>query len=150
MALSWKRSSILRGDVVRAARIWQECQMRSLQLSGELTDSTAMHQVRYEDLVSDSKAELDDICDSIGLTPANEMVEFYRKIESVCGDTMEALGNTLDVEIAPALAELEAELVPMERAEKPGWSDVCAEEKELRRARVAVLTRIAAYPCKAC
>lgn len=185
MALSWKRSSILRGDVVRAAKIWQEDQKRGLQLMGELAGSTALHQVRYEDLVSDSKGELDKICHAIGLMPAEEMLDFHRKnesvadsartsdwenlgrpvmsanfgkyrkglstneislIESVCGETMTAFGYPCDIKNALTLAELESELVPLERAEKPGWAEVCAEEKELRRARVKVLTRIAAYP----
>jgi len=185
MALSWKRSSILRGDVVRAAKIWQEDQKRGLQLVGELAGSLALHQVRYEDLVSDSKTELDNICHTIGLTSAEEMVNFHRKnesvsdsartsdwenlgrpvmsanfgkyrkglntkeialIEAICGETMAAFGYACDINDAPSLSDLEAELVPLERDEKPGWSDVCAEEKELRRARVAVLTRIANYP----
>ena len=185
MALSWKNSSILRGDAVRAARIWLEDQSRGLQVMGYLADQTVVHQLRYEDLVSDPATELGRICDALGLEPAPEMVDFHRNgdavrasgrtsdwqnldrpvmstnfgkyrtglsateialVEVVCGEVMEAFGYQREAENTRPLVDLEHELLPLERHEKPGWANVPTAEKELRQARTELLKRIASYP----
>lgn len=184
MALSWKNSSVLRGDVVRATRIWQEDQCRGLQVMGYLESGVDLHQLSYEDLVSEPTAQLEQVCDVLHVRPDPAMLEFHRDgdaisastrtgdwenlekplmkanfgkyrtglapneialVETVCGDVMDVFGYVREIDEPPTLAALEAELLPRERREKPGWAQVSAAEKELRRARAEVMTRITSH-----
>ncbi len=91
MALSWKKSSILRGDVVRAARIWAEDQRRGRQVMGYLAGGADLHQTRYEDLVANSAGALGHICEFLGLEPHEAMINFHRQ-----DDAIAASGRTGD------------------------------------------------------
>lgn len=76
MALSWKRSPILRGDVVRAAGIWRDDQQGLLRARAWLGDDR-MHVLRYEDLVSDAQGEIDRLCAYLDLEPDAAMLTFH-------------------------------------------------------------------------
>ena len=77
MALSWKRSPILRGDVVRAARVWREDQEQLIRVLGFLEPGRDIHLLRYEDLVADPAAALAGACAVAGLSPDPAMLEFH-------------------------------------------------------------------------
>lgn len=184
MALSWKNSPILRGDVVRAAGIWHEDQRQGLQVMGYLNAGVDVLQLRYEDLVSEPYGELERICAMLDLKPDPTMVEFHRDgdairasgrsddwknlerplmranfgkyragltpaeigyVEAVCGEVMTAFGYEPEME-GTSLSALQAELLPLERQNKPGYAQVPAAEKDLRRARAAVVARIESQP----
>jgi hypothetical protein len=185
MALSWKRSPILRGDVVRAARIWREDQEQLIRVLGYLEPGRDIHLLRYEDLVADPAAELAAACAVAGLPMDPAMVAFHDRsgstadaartddwknldrpvmasnfnkwkdgldaaevayIEALCGPAMDVFGYERAGGGTQDIAELEAELLPRERHEKPGWADVPADEKRIRSRRTKVLARIAARP----
>ncbi len=63
----------------------------------------------------------------------------------MCAEVMDIFGYVRETDESRSLAELEAELLPLERYEKPGWAAVSAPEKELRQARSAILARIMSY-----
>ncbi|PJA74769.1 hypothetical protein CO151_08550 [bacterium CG_4_9_14_3_um_filter_65_15] len=63
-------------------------------------------------------------------------------VEAVCAEPMEALGYRREMDDPRTAEALAAELLPLERHEKPGWQVVPATEKELRGARTEVLQRI--------
>ncbi|MBE0564399.1 MAG: sulfotransferase, partial [Krumholzibacteria bacterium] len=77
MALSWKRSPILRGDVVRAARIWQEDQEQLIRVLGFLEPGRDIHLLRYEDLVADPAGALAAACAAVGLPMDPAMLAFH-------------------------------------------------------------------------
>ncbi len=79
MALSWKRSPILRGDVVRAARIWYEDQMNLLRTMGDNGPGSGIYLLRYEDLIQDPAAWLTAACRFAGLDFDPAMTEFHRR-----------------------------------------------------------------------
>jgi len=76
MALSWKSSAVLRGDVVRAAEVWREDQAALLTLLGQMPRS--IHLLTYEALVQDAPAALADVCAFLGLEPDAAMLDFHR------------------------------------------------------------------------
>ncbi|MCP4573523.1 MAG: sulfotransferase [bacterium] len=180
MALSWKRSPILRGDVVRAARIWREDQSRLLEVRDRVGPNV-FHLLTYEGLVSDPETRLAEVCAFLGLdydpamaaphrrldaTEAASLTDDWKNlarpvmrdnfakwrqglsrteaayVERICSSPMTELGYELECEDRRPLEELEGELLPLERHEKPGWADVPAAEQEIRAARVAVVRRI--------
>ena len=51
-------------------------------------------------------------------------------------------GYSCETDGTQSRRDLEAELLPFERQDKPGWEEVPATEKDLRRARVAVVRRL--------
>ena len=65
MALSWKRSAVHRGDVVRAARVWQQDQAEAVAAIAQLQD-VARHCLTYEDLVVVPELELLRLCRFLG------------------------------------------------------------------------------------
>lgn len=77
MALSWQRSPILRGDVVRAARIWQEDQEQLIRVLGFLGPGRGIHLLRYEDLVADPAGQLAAACAFAGLPMDPAMLAFH-------------------------------------------------------------------------
>lgn len=182
MCMSWKRSPILRGDVVRAADIWHEDQTQGRRLLGYLDRGRHIHHLTYERLVADSARELGSVCDFLRVPRSDTMLDFHSKesasggppltddwknlgrpvmsanfgkfrrglsqeelayVEEVCAETMAWFGYPCEAAGERSREELEAELLPRERQEKPGWNDVPEQEKDLRRARVAVVQRLA-------
>ena len=77
MALSWKNSPVLRGDVVRATRIWQNDQRQLLEVLGQLRIDRDIMLITYEDLVSDTAGVLADTCSFLGLDPDPAMLSFH-------------------------------------------------------------------------
>ncbi len=185
MALSWKRSSILRGDVVRAAQVWREDQEALIRVLGFLQPGRDIHLLRYEDLVADPARELAAACRVAGLPFDAAMIAFHDSaaaaeaagrtedwknvarpvmadnfgkwragldatevayIEALCGPAMDVFGYDRASADPRPVAELEAELLPRERQDKPGWATVPAEEKMIRARRAEVLARITARP----
>jgi len=182
MALSWKRSPILRGDVVRAARVWQNDQDELVRIMGWLGPDEGIHQLTYEQLVTDPETRLAETCAFLGLDMDPAMLEFHSRgasrehasrsddwknvarpvmrdnfakwregltgaeaayVERMCAGSMAFFGYDCETDDPRSLAELEAELLPLERQEKPAWQDVPADEKRLRSARYEVVQRIA-------
>lgn len=78
MALSWKRSPILRGGVVRAARVWRDDQEALLRIMGCLGPGRGVHLLRYEDLVAAPEPTLAAVCAYLGLEYSPRMLEFHR------------------------------------------------------------------------
>jgi hypothetical protein len=76
MALSWHRSNVHRGGVVRASRIWAEDQTRSLELVSKLRTEFSVAQISYEDLVGTPDATLKAACKALGAPFAPEMLNF--------------------------------------------------------------------------
>ena len=185
MALSWKNSPILRGDVVRAARVWREDQEQLARVLGWLVPGQDIHLMTYEGLVSDPEVKLQAACAFLGLTPDPAMLAYYvddatadaaaasddwknvarpvmscnfgkwregltpteaAYVERVCAEPMAAFGYMPETGDPRTLLEMEAELLPLERYEKPGWQEVSAEEKRLRGERVAVMRRLDKAP----
>ena len=78
MALSWKRSPILRGSVIRAANIWRQDQKEGLRLLDWLLEQNMIHLIKYEQLVSDSEYELRKLCDFLEVEFEYAMLEFNK------------------------------------------------------------------------
>jgi len=95
MALSWKRSPILRGDVVRAAGIWWEDQMHLLRILAAREHE--IHLLRYEDLIRDPETELRGACRFAGLMWDPAMAAFHDRAEAsrdaACTDDWKNLGR---------------------------------------------------------
>lgn len=180
MALSWKRSSILRGDVVRAARVWCRDQSELAAVMDRLGPGS-IHHLTYEQLVSDPETRLAEACAFLGLDMDPSMLDFHSSgaaqehasrsadwqnvsrpvmrnnfakwrdgltgaeaayVEGLCAEPMKIFGYACETEDRRSVAELEAELLPLERHEKPGWQTVPDEEKRIRGDRFAVVQRI--------
>ncbi|MGH1365020.1 MAG: sulfotransferase family protein [Calditrichia bacterium] len=67
MALSWKRSPILRRGVIRAGQIWKEDQQQMLLLADRVFTTENLIQVHYEKLVSAPEETLTRVCDFLNL-----------------------------------------------------------------------------------
>ena len=83
MALSWRRSPILRGGVVRAAGIWYEDQMNLLRVMGFLGPEREIHLLRYEDLIRDPEDRLEEACRFAGLEWDPAMTAFHHRETAV-------------------------------------------------------------------
>ncbi len=90
MALSWKRSPILRGGVVRASGIWRDDQ-DGLARTRSWLGPERMTVARYEDLVANPDAVLESICSFLGITPARAMLDFHERTSNT-----DAAGRTDD------------------------------------------------------
>lgn len=76
MALSWKRSPILRGCVIRAANVWKIDQCESLKLFAHLRDLGKIILLRYEDLISRPETELRRLCEFLEIPFEARMLDF--------------------------------------------------------------------------
>jgi len=81
-ALSWKRARELRGDVVRASRVWTEDQTQAMKVQLQLEGTGVLHWHRYEDLVDQPERVLRSICAHIGLDYTPAMLGFHEKAEA--------------------------------------------------------------------
>ncbi len=77
MALSWKRSAVLRGGVVRASAIWRADQDGLLHTAGYLARGRDLHVIRYEDLVAAPESTLREVCAFLGLPYDPAMLAFH-------------------------------------------------------------------------
>jgi hypothetical protein len=183
MALSWKRSAVHRGDVVRAARVWQRDQAGARTAAAQLRDSGRLHTLTYESLTADPERALQRLCHDLDLDFTPRMVAIdralnagrhaastacwenlarpvlaantrkYREalsdveialVEAICAREMAAFGYEPEARDRRPLAELEAELAPRERHEKPEYARQPAAEREQRARREEVVHRIRA------
>ena len=78
MALSWKRSAVLRGCVYRAARTWKTDQEYGISTLGYLSEQGKIRCLKYESLVSDAAAVLPGICEFIGIKFDPAMLDFHK------------------------------------------------------------------------
>lgn len=62
MALSWKKSAILRGGIMRAAKVWQQDQSETFKVEPELETGNRLLRISYEELVSNTSSILQQIC----------------------------------------------------------------------------------------
>jgi hypothetical protein len=183
MALSWKRSAIHRGDVVRAAHVWQQDQADGIAAIAQLQDTHRLHCLTYEDLVVVPELELLRLCRFLNVRFCPAMLEFHQApatiansrqtaawenlarpvivanarkwqegldnteialVEAVCAREMSFFGYQRESTDPRALAELEAELLPFERHDKPEYRDLPAAERSRRARREMLVRRIAA------
>ena len=79
MALSWKKSSIKRGCVIRAAETWKQDQAASLTLYRVLQSTGGIICIRYEDLIRDTPNMLASICAFMGVSFEAKMLELDNK-----------------------------------------------------------------------
>ncbi|WP_427450772.1 sulfotransferase family protein [Litorimonas sp. WD9-15] len=80
MALSWLNTPALRGGVARAAAIWKEEQAELLKLS-KMMDRD-VYRVRYEDILSQPKQVLKELCKALGVAFEDGMLNFYKKTDT--------------------------------------------------------------------
>jgi hypothetical protein len=183
MALSWQRSPVHRGDVVRAARVWQADQALGIEAVAQLRDSGRLHLLSYEDLVTAPDLELTRLCRFLKVPFAPAMLAFHDApttiaeasrtaawanlaspvlvrnigkfrtalapaevalVEATCAREMNYFGYHLEATDPRSLAELEAELLPQERREKPQYRELPATERALRARRELLVRRMQA------
>jgi hypothetical protein len=186
MALSWQRSPVLRGDVMRAARVWREDQTALARLLARREPDLPIHLLTYEDLVSDPEGQLAALCAFLDLAPDPAMLEFHATetardhasrsddwrnvarpvmrnnfakwrdgltvtaaayVERACARPMAFFDYVSEIRDPRSPAQLEAELMPLERHDKPGWAQVPAAEKRVRGARQEVVRRVMTAEC---
>lgn len=85
MALSWKNSPILRGDVVRAANVWRDDQEQLVRVLGQLGHpgaGTAIHLLAYEELVADPEATLAAACRFLDLPYDPAMTRPHEQLDT--------------------------------------------------------------------
>lgn len=78
MALSWKRSAVLRGCVHRAARTWKTDQENGIATLGQLWDTNKILCLKYEDLVADPSSLLPAVCEFVGVDTDPAMLDFHK------------------------------------------------------------------------
>jgi hypothetical protein len=159
MALSWKRSPVHRGDVVRAARVWQQDQADGITAIAQLQDAHRLHRLSHEDLVVVPELELLRLCRYLNLRFSVAMLELHRSpaasakgldntetalVEAVCAKEMAFFGYQPESSDPRLMAELEAELLPFERHDKPEYRDLPAAERSLRARREMLVRRMQA------
>lgn len=81
-ALSWKRARELRGDVVRASRVWSNDQIQAMKVQLQLEGTGVLHWHRYEDLVDEPERVLRSICGHIGIDYTPAMLGFHKQAEA--------------------------------------------------------------------
>lgn len=77
MALSWSKSPVHRGDIVRAAKIWKEDQHATLKLYNQYPEKVFL--VRYEELITDQINTLKKICNFLNIDFEINMTDFHSK-----------------------------------------------------------------------
>lgn len=87
MALSWSKSPVHRGDIVRAAQIWKKDQYESIKIYKQLEKSNTILLVKYEDLISKQEQIMQLICDFLNIEFENEMVDFHKNKMSMANSS---------------------------------------------------------------
>jgi hypothetical protein len=82
VALSWKKSPGHPGGVKEAARMWRTEQAYTLQFLGMCPDPSRIAVVHYEDLISSPDPELRRICNVVGVSYDDAMLEFHKGSEA--------------------------------------------------------------------
>ena len=79
MALSWKNTAGLRGGAMRAANIWQKDQQAFLELLNQPALEEKVLMITYEALLAEPEPVLQRICDFLGLSYSDAMLNFHQK-----------------------------------------------------------------------
>lgn len=77
MALSWSRSPVHRGDIVRGSNIWRTDQSETLKLYRSPLFENRIYQLKYEDLISDPETAVKNICSFLEIDFEVSMLSFY-------------------------------------------------------------------------
>ncbi len=162
VALAWKRSPVHRGDVVRAARVWQQDQAAGLSVVGHLRDGRHGLLLTYEDLAIVPELEMIRLCRFLGVAydpaqlrgpDAGDTVGEFRAglspsevalVERICAQEMEQLDYVPETADRRSLTELEARLLPRERHDKPEYRLLPAKERAARARRELLIRRLEA------
>ena len=83
MALSWKKFSSKRGCVIRAAETWKQDQSASLILYHMLQATGRIMCIRYEDLIKDTSNILVSVCEFMGVSFEEKMLELTNRYQNV-------------------------------------------------------------------
>lgn len=83
MVLSWSKSPVHRGDIVRASKIWREDQQKTIELYEKLKHTQTFLLVKYEDLITNQKEVLNSICDFLDVDFEKSMIEFHKNKMSI-------------------------------------------------------------------
>ena len=78
MAVSWLKSPLIRGGVVRAARMWCQDQEAALRLVASVRSSRRVASVRYEDLVTEPERTLTSACADLEIPFHASMLDFHK------------------------------------------------------------------------
>ncbi|NIK91373.1 sulfotransferase [Mangrovimonas sp. CR14] len=76
MALSWTKSPVHRGDIVRAAEIWRNDQKETIKFYEG--NGSRILLVKYEDLITNQQYELRRICEFLAVDFEATMVEYHK------------------------------------------------------------------------
>ncbi|RMF55426.1 MAG: sulfotransferase [Calditrichaeota bacterium] len=76
MALSWKKSPVLRGAVVRASNVWKIDQAESIKVYSLLLDVGKIICIRYEELLRNPEEELSKLCSFLDIPYHKSMLNF--------------------------------------------------------------------------
>lgn len=80
MALSWSKSPVHRGDIVRGTKIWQKDQQETLKLYQQYKSKILL--IKYEDLVANQTEVLKTICNFLELPYETTMSDFHKNKNS--------------------------------------------------------------------
>lgn len=83
MALSWKRSPVLRGSVIRASTVWHADQNACLKLYSWFRDKNEIFLLKYEELVSESEYHLRRLCAFLDINFEKSMLGFQKNFMTV-------------------------------------------------------------------
>jgi hypothetical protein len=82
MALSWKKSANHPGGIREGVDQWISDQSQYRQIAGYLMESGKVFSLRYEDLLTDSEAQLKELCNLLELDFTHEMLAFHTREET--------------------------------------------------------------------
>lgn len=99
MALSWKRSALHPGGVVRAAKQWKKDQQNYLKQHNELRKRDRSCLLRYEDLLEEPESELTRVLHFMGLEYEARMLDFHRNALTRKNAGMQPSWNNLSRQI---------------------------------------------------
>ncbi len=99
MALSWKKNEIHPGGVVKAAQQWRKDQQNNIKNYVELKKIGKAHFVKYEDLISDAKTQLEAIISFLGLPYDPNIQNYYKDELTQKNASMQKAWNNLSKEI---------------------------------------------------
>jgi len=83
MALSWSKSPVHRGDIVRASNIWKNDQKASMKIYKQLKDKKNVLLVKYEDLITKQEQVMQTVCSFLEIDFEDKMINFHKNKMSV-------------------------------------------------------------------
>ncbi len=87
MVLSWSKSPVHRGDIVRATKIWKKDQKESIKIYKQLDKSKTILLVKYEDLISKQEQIMQLVCDFLNIEFESQMVNFHKNKMSIANSS---------------------------------------------------------------